>query len=458
MEELKLFLITDTHFFESSLGAYGEEYEKFMDYEQKCFAETESINKAVFRYLEESKEADIILIAGDLSFNGEKESHKSFSRLLSDFKEKSGKKLFVVTAAHDIEDGSFAFDNSGKHNVESTSFSELYDFYRDFGYDEASEFNKEHMSYVADLSDDVRLLALCNDTASGSKLEYSDEFLEWIENQAKKAKADGKMMLAMEHYPVLPGQPLLALIGDARQKGSKKLVETLADNGVHLIFTGHMHNQSINVTETEKGNKFYDVCTGSVIGFPAFIRLVTVKDKETVEIKSIPVPEFDYDKKGLSGEVYLKNQFERMIKTYVFSMADDPERFLKKFGAKGNKALNKAVSFVGKSIRKMKIGTVGKLLFIRVPEEIKNESFLEFAIDIVRFLFEGNQPFKEGTPKGDVLLKLFKRISFFVKSVKGSQGEDLDLFETLKHTVGNYGIDDYNAELKLKLQMKGRYI
>ena len=90
MEELKLFLITDTHFFESSLGAYGEEYEKFMDYEQKCFAETESINKAVFRYLEESKEADIILIAGDLSFNGEKESHKSFSRLLSDFKEKSG--------------------------------------------------------------------------------------------------------------------------------------------------------------------------------------------------------------------------------------------------------------------------------------------------------------------------------------------------------------------------------
>ena len=93
MKELKLFVITDTHYFKNSLGAYGEEYERFMDFEQKCFAETQNINEAAFRYLEKSNEADIILIAGDLSFNGEKESHKAFSALLREFKEKTGKKI-----------------------------------------------------------------------------------------------------------------------------------------------------------------------------------------------------------------------------------------------------------------------------------------------------------------------------------------------------------------------------
>ena len=56
-----------------------------------------------------------------------------------------------------------------------------------------------------------------------------DDFLAWIEAQAKKAQADGKMMIAMEHYPVLAGQPILNLIPDARQKNGKKLIETLAD-------------------------------------------------------------------------------------------------------------------------------------------------------------------------------------------------------------------------------------
>ena len=55
----------------------------------------------------------------------------------------------------------------------------------------------------------------------------------------------------------------------------------------------------------------------------------------------------------------------------------------------------------------------------------------------------------EGTPGGDALLKLFRRVRPFVKTLKGAQGETLDFYELMKHTVGNYGIDDYNAELKL---------
>lgn len=450
MQPLKFYLITDTHYFNSDLGAFGKDYEEFMDSEQKCFAETQAINEAAFAWLTEAKDADIILIAGDLSFNGEKESHKAFSKLLHEVKEKSGKKIYVVTAGHDFNDNPFCFNDSGRGTPEGTKFGELLGYYGDFGYSDAIAFNEEHLSYVAQLSDGVRLLVICNDIDGQKHITYDDAFLGWIEAQAKKAQADGQMMIAMEHYPVLAGQPILALIGDARQEEAQKLIDTLADNGVHLIFTGHMHNQSINMVETAKGNKFYDVCTGSAIGWPAFMRLVTVEDESTVKIESIPIPEFDWDKKGMTGEAYLKAQFERMIRSLIDCMQHDPERLMRKIRIKPTPLLIKIFPAVGKKLSRMTIGKAARLLCMRADPSIKNELLVDLIVDIVRNMFEGNQPFCEGTPKGDLLLRLFKRLRPFVKTLKGSQGETLDFYETLKHTVGNYGIDDYEAVLKLK--------
>ena len=447
MNELRFFVITDTHYFRNALGASGKEYDDFMSFEQKCFAETEAINKAVLRYLAESGEADIVLIAGDLSFDGERESHRDFSRLLHELQEKSGKKVFVVTAGHDCNETPRAFNDAGRYIPQGTAFGELYDFYQDFGYDRAVAFDRTHMSYVADLSEDVRLLAICNDTAEARHVTYSDEFLRWIEAQAQKAQADGKMMIAMEHYPVLPGQPVFALIDDARQKDSRRLIETLADNGVHLIFTGHMHNQSVNVTHTAKGNVFYDVCTGSTIGHPAYIRLVTIRDAATVSVRSIPVPDVDWDKNGLTGEAYLKRQFERMIRSILDSIEHDPPRFLGKLHIKSTPAIQRLVRFLGKKLNAATVGQIARLLCLRCDPSIRDDAFTEFMIDVVRSVFEGNQPYVEGTPKGDLLLRVFKRLRPFLRNLKDTEGEPLDFYETIKHTIGNYGLDDCNTVL-----------
>ncbi|MEZ3420498.1 MAG: hypothetical protein K1V95_00950, partial [Eubacterium sp.] len=70
----------------------------------------------------------------------------------------------------------------------------------------------------------------------------------------------------------------------------------------------------------------------------------------------------------------------------------------------------------------------------------------------VRKLFSGNQKFTEGTPKGDVLLRFLKRFNFILKrlNIKNTDGIRVDLFDILKNSAGNYGIDDYNAELILE--------
>lgn len=452
MKELKFYVMADPHFFATVLGCSGEEYEDFMHYEQKCFAETENINKSVFKFLKKADEADIVLIVGDLIFNGEKKSHEGFLKLLYSLKE-SGKKIYVVTADHDFkwkEGDTFAFGENGRYSPEHTERDELFDMYRDFGFGNAIAYDKEHLSYVAQLSDDVRLFALNCDLKEKGKYHFTEEQYEWIEKQAEKAREEGQTMIAMCHYPILPGQPLFSLISPMMIRDAHKFATFLADQGIKMIFTGHMHNQSINYITTEKGNTLYDITTGAIIADPAYIRLVTMKDENTAEIKSIPTPDFEWDTKGKNCKQYLSDMFDRMIVNVLTDMRDDTKRAMNKFHIEDKGIIKKVLHIAGKFICSVKVGTLARLLWIKCDKSIRKMKILDYATELVRGVFEGNQAFKEGTPKGDVLLGLLKRIRFILKKldIKGWDGKKADLYEIIKHSAGNYGIDDYNATLK----------
>ena len=142
-----------------------------------------------------------------------------------------------------------------------------------------------------------------------------------------------------------------------------------------------------------------------------------------------------------------------MIRTLVGSMQYDPARLLHKFGGDKPK-LHKIVKIIGKALNTWKVGRVAKIFFVRAHKDIKDRKFIDLVIDIARNAFEGDQPFVEGTPEGDTILKVFRRLRpvfrILNKKLHGSQGEEIDLYELLKHSVGNYGISDYDAILKLK--------
>ena len=453
MENLKFYLITDTHYFKNSLGAKGKAYDEFMRFEQKCFAETQAINESVFDWLKKADEADIVLIAGDLSFNGEKESHIEFIKLLNELKA-AGKKIYVVTADHDFKnEGSncFAFEGSTRFVPESTKRDELYDLYYEFGFKDAIAVDKKHLSYVAQLCDGVRLLALNNDGADDGQRRFDDEHIKWIKEQTKKAREDNQIMFAMNHYPLLPGQPIFSIVPSAVQRESDAVTTMLADEGVHLAFTGHMHNQSINEKITEKGNKFYDVCTGSIIADPAIIRHVTITQDHRAVIKSIETPDFEWDTNGKDCKQYLSDLFDSMILNMLEDMQYNPQRILSRFGAGGKKGIYPAVKLLGKIINTIKVGSFCRLLCIKCDKSVKPMLLKNYATELVRGVFEGNQSFKEGTPKGDVFINFLKRLNPIFKKInlKTIDGKRADLFDILKNSAGNYDIDDYNAVLDL---------
>ena len=451
MKPFSMYVITDTHYFSSALGCRGEEYDKFMQFEQKCFAETQAINEAAFAWLEKADGADTVLIAGDLSFNGEKQSHTEFLKLLKNLK-KSGKRIFVITAGHDFNDEPFAFDETGRLSPEGTKRDELFDMYYDYGFSDAAAVDRESLSYVAQLTDGVRLLALNNDGNYAVGKTYPARQIEWILRQTKKAREDGQMMIAMNHYPLIPGSPVLGLVGDAVMKNAKSITELLADEGVHLCFTGHMHNQSVKLRVSEAGNRFWDVCTGSLIGCPAVMRFVTVHSPSDVEIKTLPVPDFKWDFGGLSQEQYFTRQFDMMINTYLDCLADDPERLCGKLGLPASGALCAVMRRIGGMINTASVGSVCKMLLVKCPSEIKKSPLRPLITDIVRNIFVGDAPFVCGTPEYEAIMGVFDRIYPLIRPIEkklGAKGTKTDIRDMVVSTIGKTGVSDYDCRIKL---------
>lgn len=454
MKPFSFFLITDPHYFENSLGASGAEYDRFNLKEQKCLAETGAIIDSAFETLCADKETRVVLIPGDLVFNGEKESHRGFIRKLEKLKA-CGKQIYVTTAGHDFSDNPTAFEGDKRIPVEGTKREELLALYRDFGFSNNLVFDKRTYSYVAQIADGIRLLALNCDGDCNDFHGFDAEQMQWIKTQIEAAKAAGDLFFAMVHYPVLPGSPIMCMVGDAVITGWQEVSSTLADWGLQLVFTGHMHMQSINSKTTEKGNTIYDVCTGSLVGCPASIRKITVTDRKTVLIESSRIEDFEWDKSGMTATEYFAWRFDRMINTTIASMAEDPEKFSRKVGKAGSKPKHLwLIRLAGKTMQRLTLGALGRLLWIKVDPPLKKVLAKDLGVEIVRNIFEGDEPYVPGTPVPTLFMKTLKRLRPAVRIAEKKLGRKnpvlSDIPAFVASLIGNTGIPDNNATIILR--------
>ncbi len=442
MNPVDFYLVTDTHYFENELGAEGKAFEEYFSREQYFMKESSAIIKSTFNRIAEDKETDIVIIPGDLTKNGELESHKSFVKELYRLKEK-GKKIYVITAGHDYGDYSFAFKNNERISVEGAKFETLPEIYKDFGYGDAIAFDKPTHSYVAEICDGVRMLAICCDSENQPKGAMDERLLSWAEEQIKKAKEDGCSMFAICHYPIIPSVPVFDLVGDAKVKEWRKIASFLADNSVELILTGHMHIQSINEFYSEKGNRLIDVCTSCLTGSPAKYRKITVDENSVLKVTSIDVDDLGLDTNGLSAREYFDRQFERAILGKIFHALGQGKGFVKFLKNLGVKFIKSAT-----------VGTLSRLLLVKVDKGLKKKKLTEFISEIGMCIFAGDQPYVKGTPEYDAIYAFLKRFSFVIKKIEPKLEKDgikINLQEMLLNTIGNNkGYSDGNAVFELK--------
>lgn len=442
MKPVSFYLVTDTHYFENALEAGGPAFEKNMLTEQYFVKESSAIVKSVFERISEDKETDIVIIPGDLTKNGEKESHKSFIKELHRLKE-NGKKIFVITAGHDYNDSAYVLKGDGRVPVESTDFDDLCEMYRDFGYGDAIAIDEPTHSYMAQITEEIRMLAICCDSKGQPKGAMDERHMAWAKEQLDKAKKDNCSVFAICHYPIIPSVPAFDLVGDAKIKEWRKVASFLADNGVELILTGHMHIQSINEFYSEKGNRLIDICTSCLVGSPAKYRKITIDENSVLKVKSIDVEDFGLDLNGLTAQEYFHNHFAEAIVNRVRGALS---------GGKG--VIKHLKAFGSKRFEKITVGTIKRLFFIKKDKSFDDKKLTSLVGEVGVGIFLGDGPHIEGTPVHNLISGILNRLSFVLKKVEpklAKDGNKVDLKNMLLDTIGNNkGFSDNNAEFTLK--------
>lgn len=431
MQNLNFYLVTDTHFFDPSFKRSGAAYEKRSISDQKCVAETPAIIDAGFKQIADDKETNIILIPGDLVYRGEYQSHIGLRNRLYKLKEQ-GKKIYLITARHDYDDNdSFEFDGDKMLPVKAMPRDELRDFYKDFGFDGAISEHKESMSYVAQLADGIRLLALNCDGDCKDFKGLWDNQMKWALEQIEDAHRTGNYIFAMTHYPLLPFSPIMNLISDSHLTDWEKRANQFADAGLDLIFTGHMHAQAVTEYVTENGNKITDVQTGCFVGCPCAYRKVTIKDS-TADIKSYTINDFDYDKQGKSASEYFQWRFDRMIDYKMKEILPKPAM---------------------KILNKLTVKKICNLLWFNPDKSIQNILAKDLGIELVRNIFIGNEPYVKGTAVYDAFEKLINRLSLIIHIAEKKAGKKNKVLSDIKSfllcTIGDEKQRDWDLTLDI---------
>ncbi len=282
---MKITFIADTHYYSKTLGTSGKAYELRSGSDQKCLAETAEIVDAAFEKIAAS-DTDAVFILGDVTNDGERVSHIEFREKLYELKKK--KPVYLITATHDwcCDENPRRFEKDKTfHDVPVMKSSELPEFYKDFGPEQAADSfitDIGTICYTINLSDKVRVLCLNDDKNENEHAGFTPECRKWIIKQLENAKRDGALMIGIEHHLLVPHISPLITGGSTCVENREEVASFFADHGLRYMFVGHSHIQNTDYFRSASGNKITEVNVGSLCGYPAPIVNVTVNDDNTL--------------------------------------------------------------------------------------------------------------------------------------------------------------------------------
>ena len=254
-EEKKIVVLSDVHVMAKSLEG-TEFWNTTVQHTRKIAECSQPIFDQLVETLKQQK-PDLVLITGDLTEGGQLKSHEYVKDKLDELRT-AGLKIFVIPGNHDLT-GSVDFG----------------DFYKDFGYSEATA--QEGLSYVAEPFPGLTLLGI----NSGTEGKLSEETLNFAVTQAKAATGKGNQIICMMHHALVPHISYANVLESSSNVADWENVrEQLACAGVRVVLTGHFHVSDIAMDLTnDLSRSIYDISTGSTVSYPSDYRVLTYSDK-----------------------------------------------------------------------------------------------------------------------------------------------------------------------------------
>ena len=285
--ELQLELMSDTHIYPHSMtGGDSEEWIRFCTGKGKEFEQSEAIVDAALDSVEKRAAENgtkYLLLSGDLTKDGEYQAHKEFAEKLLAFEARTGIDVIVTNGNHDINNWDACdFSTGTQVPARQTTQHDFYELYQDLGFDLADDFYNDAfegqggLSYSVPLDDAYELIVIDSNLylpkwETGGRVE--DALMDWIVSRAEAAYADGRTPIAMMHHSVgahMDVEPSITFAFCVEEY--RHVAETMADAGIHYVFTGHQHTNDITSIVSDSGNVIYDCEVGATTGYPNKVR------------------------------------------------------------------------------------------------------------------------------------------------------------------------------------------
>ena len=204
----------------------------------KLILYTEEILDAfIAQMLEERPE--VVILAGDLSYNGEFESHLSLAEKLRRL-QAEGIQVLVLSGNHDVDNPrAYSFHGESYEKARPTTPQDFSEIYYEFGPAQAISIDPASGSYVFQLEDMLRILML--DTNSVSKNSLPSESFSWLEEQLRDAQNQNIHVIAVSHQNLKIHHPLF--IRGYRITNASSIEKLYRQYKVICQLSGHMHIQ-----------------------------------------------------------------------------------------------------------------------------------------------------------------------------------------------------------------------
>ena len=313
--ELKVAVISDIHVIPPSMWSDNPDSAAAVSADRKMFAESAAIfDAAIAGIIQEAP--DVVLIPGDLTKDGEYESHVYVAEKLTELKEAlPDVDIYVINGNHDINNPhAYDYSSGAGVPVHSATPEEFREIYNGFGYGGiTSEYfipadgKAGSNSYTARPADGFTVIAIdaakYSVDATQSNLDrqetggnISADLMSWVLEKAQQAKERGDTVITFMHHGLVPHFSMEpTLLADFLADNYIEASETMANAGIRYVFTGHMHAQNIASVTTAAGNVLYDIETGSLVTYPSPIRYAVFT--KGVDSESNPTEKVDISTK-----------------------------------------------------------------------------------------------------------------------------------------------------------------
>ena len=285
-EYLDCAVVSDIHIMSPSLlKTESKAFDRYIAHDRKLLRQGPLLLRtAIQQLLQQSQRPKVVLIPGDLTKDGELVSHQLVADTLLNPLREAGIKVYVIPGNHDVNNPhAVCFSQDSTRRTATVTAKDFAHIYRDYGYGEAIARDPYSLSYVVQLSDSLRLIAIdaCryqdndfsrNICVTGGRIQ--PQTLAFIEQQASAARKSNCKLIGMMHHGLVSHWKWQdRVMGDYLVKDWKRHAKAFARMGIHIVFTGHFHAQDI--ASYGKGKQqVYDIETGSTVSYPMPVRYV----------------------------------------------------------------------------------------------------------------------------------------------------------------------------------------